>query len=56
MYDNPGGTVEIAAPVAGMVLRVMQESRTVVGPGTPLIEIGDPGNLEVELMFSPLMR
>jgi HlyD family secretion protein len=49
VYDNPGGTVEIAAPVAGMVLRVMQESRTVVGPGTPLIEIGDPGNLEVEV-------
>jgi HlyD family secretion protein len=47
--DNPGGTVDVAAPVAGMVLRVMQESRTVVGPGTPLIEIGDPGNLEVEV-------
>jgi HlyD family secretion protein len=44
-----GGKVEISAPVAGKVLRVMQESRSVVAPGTPLMEIGDPRNLEIEI-------
>jgi HlyD family secretion protein len=44
-----GGTVEICAPVGGKVLRVLQESVAVVAPGTPLIEIGDPQNLELEI-------
>ena len=44
-----GGKVEICAPVAGRILRVLQESATVVAPGTPLMEIGDPQNLEVEI-------
>lgn len=38
---------EIQAPISGRVLRVLQESAAVVQPGTPLLEVGDPRNLEV---------
>lgn len=38
---------EIRAPVPGVVLRVLQESATVVSPGTPLVEIGDVRDLEI---------
>jgi HlyD family secretion protein len=38
---------EVRAPVCGRVLRVLQESARVVTAGTPLMEIGDPGDLEV---------
>jgi HlyD family secretion protein len=37
----------LQAPISGRVLRVHQESEGVVQPGMPLIEIGDPGKLEV---------
>lgn len=40
---------EVHAPITGKVLRVFQESATVVGVGTPLIELGDPENLEMEI-------
>ena len=36
----------LVSPVAGQVLRVVQESETVVPLGAPLIEIGDPHDLE----------
>jgi HlyD family secretion protein len=39
----------IPAPINGRVLRVFQESATVVTPGTPLVEIGDPQDLEIEI-------
>ena len=39
--------VELVAPVSGKVLRVLTEDEQVVLPGTPIIEIGDPGNMEV---------
>lgn len=39
----------IMTPVAGRVLRVFKESSTVVLPGTELLEIGDPRDLEVEV-------
>lgn len=39
--------LEIRAPVAGRVLRVAQESEAVVVLGAPLLEIGDPHDLEV---------
>jgi len=38
---------EIRSPVAGRILRVMQESEGVVATGTPLLEIGEPSDLEV---------
>ena len=44
----PGGKpFELKAPVAGQVLRVLQDSETPVTLGTPLIELGDLAQLEV---------
>ncbi len=40
---------EILTPVSGRVLRVFQESSTVVSVGTPILEVGDPRNLEIEI-------
>ena len=40
---------EVFAPISGKVLRVFQESSTVLAMGTPLIELGDPANLEIEI-------
>jgi HlyD family secretion protein len=37
----------VTAPVSGVVLKVLQESETVVQSGTPLMEIGDPRDLEI---------
>jgi HlyD family secretion protein len=42
-----GCCVTVKAPVNGRVLRVLQESERVIVAGTPLIEIGDPENLEL---------
>ncbi|MBT8446767.1 MAG: HlyD family efflux transporter periplasmic adaptor subunit [Gammaproteobacteria bacterium] len=39
--------VPLLAPVDGTVLRVLHESEGVVEAGEPLIEIGDPGALEI---------
>jgi len=39
--------VEVKAPVSGRVLRVFEENERVVTPGMPLMEIGDPSDLEV---------
>lgn len=39
---------QIHSPVDGHVLRVIQKSATIVAPGTPLIEVGDANDLEVE--------
>lgn len=41
------GPIEVRAPVSGRVLRVMEESARVVAAGTPLMEVGDPADLEV---------
>lgn len=39
----------IRSPINGRVLRVFQESSGVVTPGTNLLELGDPTDLEVEI-------
>lgn len=39
----------IESPIGGKVLRVFQESAAVVTPGTPLLEVGDPTDLELEI-------
>lgn len=39
--------VPVTAPVSGRVLQVIHESEGVVSPGQPLIEIGDPEDLEI---------
>jgi HlyD family secretion protein len=44
---NPTCCVQIRAPVTGQILRIIQESEAVVQAGTPLIEIGDPLDLEI---------
>jgi HlyD family secretion protein len=41
--------VEVRAPITGRVLHVYQESAAVVTPGTKLLEVGDPTDLEVEV-------
>jgi HlyD family secretion protein len=33
--------------VSGLVLKVDQESERIVQPGTPILEIGDPRDLEI---------
>ena len=44
-----GENYEVRAPVGGEVLKVMHKSEGAVVEGTPLIEIGDRGGLEVEV-------
>ena len=46
--SDAGPTIEIRAPVTGNILKVFQESTTVVAPGTPIIEIGDTADIEIE--------
>jgi HlyD family secretion protein len=41
------GRTPIYAPVAGRVLRILEESERVMLAGTPLMELGDPSRLEV---------
>jgi HlyD family secretion protein len=56
-----GGTdccIALKAPVDGQVLRLLQESEQVVAAGTPLVEIGNPRDLEVvvDLLSSDAVR
>ena len=44
---DPTCCVEIRAPVTGRILKIVQESEAVVQAGSPLIDIGDPSDLEV---------
>ena len=41
--------VPVRAPVSGRVLKVVAESEQVVQAGAPLIEIGDPADLEIAI-------
>lgn len=41
------GSFNIHSPISGRVLRVLQESATAIAPGQPLLELGDPSNLEI---------
>lgn len=42
-----GEQFEVTSPVSGRVLRIVQQSEGVVQAGTNLLEVGDPGALEV---------
>jgi HlyD family secretion protein len=47
-----GGTAEqfqVRAPVAARVLKLLQESESAVAAGQPLLEIGNPETLEIEV-------
>jgi HlyD family secretion protein len=50
--------IDVLAPAAGRVLRVVQESEGVVSPGTPLLEVGNPEQLElvVDLLTTDAVR
>lgn len=54
-YSGAGGSgatpelVAVTAPVAGQLLKRFHESEGVVGAGAPLLEVGDPLSLEVEV-------
>jgi HlyD family secretion protein len=50
--------IPVVAPVSGRVLRVVRESAGVVQPGEPLLEIGDPRDLEivVDLLSADAVR
>lgn len=52
------GAVSVTSPVRGYVLRVPQESERAVVAGTPLVEIGDPRQLEMvtDLLSSDAVR
>jgi HlyD family secretion protein len=41
--------LEVRSPIDGRVLRVFQESATIVTPGLRLLELGDPADLEIEI-------
>lgn len=47
--NGNGRNFVIHSPIDGRVLRVFQESSAVVMPGTSLLELGDPSDLEVEI-------
>ncbi len=50
--EQPGGSAEplvITSPVSGRILRVFQESSRVVPGGFPLLEVGDPTDLEARI-------
>ena len=44
-----GRLIEIRSPVTGCVLNVFEESARVVAADTPILEVGDPRDLEVEV-------
>ena len=46
--SSEGNLVEVKSPVSGRILKVMQESEMVVTPGTAILEIGDPADIEIE--------
>jgi len=52
------GTIEVKAPVGGTVLRVVRDSAGPVGPGTPLLELGDLRAIEavIDVLSSDAAR
>lgn len=45
--DGSAPCIAVKAPITGRVLRVVEESERVVPVGSPLIEVGDPAQLEI---------
>jgi len=46
---SPMEPLGLTSPVGGRILRVLQESARMVPPGFPLLEVGDPTDLEVRI-------
>ncbi|MDV4145932.1 efflux RND transporter periplasmic adaptor subunit [Shimia sp. FJ5] len=64
-FDNIGQArsaseaIDLPSPITGVVLRVIQESETILPAGTPVLEIGDTANdleVVVELLSSDAVR
>lgn len=49
--ENGSGVVEIRAPITGSVLTLVHESEGVVSIGTPLLELGNPEEIEIVADF-----
>jgi HlyD family secretion protein len=47
--EQAGAPVPIVAPIDGYVLQVFEESARPVTPGMPVMEVGDPRDLEAEI-------
>lgn len=45
--DGAGRVVSVASPIDGVVLRRLRESESIVPAGDPLLELGDPRQLEM---------
>ncbi len=46
--NSSNSLVDVKSPVSGRVLKVIQESEMIITPGAPILEIGDPGDIEIE--------
>ncbi|QHO75765.1 secretion protein HlyD [Bradyrhizobium sp. CCBAU 051011] len=44
---DPACCVRVLAPASGRILKIVQDNETVVPPGAPLVDIGDPNDLEI---------
>ena len=55
---DPACCIQLRSPVSGRVLKIIQESEATVPAGAPLIEIGDPLDLEIsaELLSTEAVR
>ena len=53
-----GRLVDVVSPIAGVVLRRLRESECIVAAGEPLLEVGDPKQLElvVDLLSTDAVR
>ncbi len=49
--SETGVVTQVKSPVSGQVLRLYQQSETVTPAGSPLIDIGDPADLEIVAEF-----
>ena len=41
--------LRLHSPINGVVMKVLQESETIAQQGTPLLEVGDPRDLEIDI-------
>lgn len=50
--------VDVRSPITGRVLRLLEESEAIVTAGTPLVEVGNPNDLEivVDLLSSDAVK
>ncbi len=48
-FQQDGAPVKIIAPVTGYVLNVFEESARIIAAGAPIMEVGDPTDLEAEI-------